>query len=117
MLRRTVYAAVIAALLLCAAPGADISGAWEFAVETAQGSGSPSFEFKQDGEKFTGTHSGIFGRAPISGTATRLRLNSPSRSPIVGKVRYRGTLDGATRMKGEVEYGDVGKGTFTGKKK
>src|SRR2546421_2658180 len=75
MLRRTVYAAVIAALLLCAAPGADISGAWEFVVETAQGSGSPSFEFKQDGEKLTGTYSGIFGRAPISGTATR--LNSP----------------------------------------
>ncbi len=49
MLRRTVYAVVIAALLLPAALAADISGAWEFAVETSQGSGSPSFEFKQDG--------------------------------------------------------------------
>jgi hypothetical protein len=38
-------------------------------------------------------------------------------SNVEGKVRYKGTLDGATRMKGEVEYGDVGKGTFTGKKK
>jgi hypothetical protein len=67
MLRRTVQAAVIAAALLCSALAADISGAWEFNVETAQGSGSPSFEFKQDGEKLAGTYSGMFGKAPLSG--------------------------------------------------
>jgi hypothetical protein len=47
-----------------------------------------------------------------------MRLNSPSRSPTFdGKVRCKGTLDGATRRKGEVEYGDMGKGTFAAKKK
>ena len=34
-----------------------------------------------------------------------------------GKVRYKGTVDGATRMKGDVEYGDVAKATFTAEKK
>ena len=36
---------------------------------------------------------------------------------VDGKVRYKGTLEGSNRMKGDVEYGDVGKGTFTAKKK
>jgi len=118
MLRRTVYAAMILAALSCVALAADISGAWEFAVETSQGSGSPSFDFKQDGEKLTGTYSGMFGKAPISGTVKGDHVEFTFEvSNVDGKVRYKGTLDGGTRMKGDVEYGDVGKGTFTAKKK
>ncbi len=118
MLRRTVYAVVIAALLLPAALAADISGAWEFAVETSQGSGSPSFEFKQNGEKLTGTYTGMFGKAPLTGTVKGEQVEfSFEVSDVDGKIRYKGTLEGATRMKGEVELGDVGKGTFTAKKK
>src|SRR6266516_4360968 len=30
-----------------------------------------------------------------------------------GKVTFKGTLDGATKMKGTAEYGQLGKGTFT----
>ena len=33
---------------------ADISGKWTFDVETDLGSGTPTFVFKQDGEKLTG---------------------------------------------------------------
>src|SRR5262245_31629774 len=57
-------------ICLCAAVclAANISGSWSFAVETSQGSGSPSFEFKQDGEKLTGTYSGMFGKAEITGS-------------------------------------------------
>ena len=46
----------------------DISGSWEFSVDTAAGSGSPSFVFKQDGEKLTGTYTGLFGKADLTGT-------------------------------------------------
>ncbi len=118
MLRHTVYAAVIAAALLCTALAADISGVWEFTVETAQGRGSPTFEFKQDGEKLNGAYSGMFGKAPLSGTVKGDQVEFTFEvSNVDGKVHYKGTLDGATRMKGEVEYGDLGKGTFAGKKK
>ena len=118
MLRRTVYAAILAVALSSAALAADISGAWEFTVETAQGSGSPSFDFKQDGEKLTGTYSGMFGKAPISGTVKGDQVEFTFEVPNVdGKVRYKGTLESGNRMKGDVEYGDVGKGTFTAKKK
>lgn len=107
-----------AILLAFTAFGADISGTWEFNVETSQGSGTPTFEFKQDGEKLTGTYSGMFGKAPISGTvkgdAVEFTFEVPN---LDGKVRYKGTLDGPTRMKGDVDYGGVGTGTFTAKKK
>src|SRR5437016_3175487 len=68
MLRRILRVALPAIAMACIALAADISGAWQFTVETAQGSGSPTFEFKQDGDKLSGTYSGRFGTAPISGT-------------------------------------------------
>src|SRR5579872_4336961 len=112
MIRRTVYAALIAAALSCAALAADISGAWEFAVETSQGSGSPSFEFKQDGEKLTGTYTGMFGKAPISGTVKGDDVEFTFQVPnLDGKVRYKGKIESPTAMKGEVEYGEAGNGT------
>src|SRR6185369_3888330 len=52
-----------------AAPqGMNITGVWGFTVETSQGSGSPKFKFKQDGENLTGTYKGQFGEAPLTGT-------------------------------------------------
>jgi hypothetical protein len=118
MLHRTLQIAVLALALVGAVLAADISGVWEFTVETSQGSGSPSFEFKQDGEKLTGTYSGMFGKAPISGTVKGAEVDFTFEvSNVDGKVRYKGKLEGANRMKGDVEYGDVGKGTFTAKKK
>ena len=46
----------------------DISGKWQFTVDTDAGSGSPTFVFKQDGEKLSGTYSGLFGTAQLTGT-------------------------------------------------
>lgn len=118
MLYRILRIALPAIALACAALAADISGSWEFTVNTSQGSGSPSFEFKQEGEKLTGTYSGLFGKAPISGTVKGDQVEFTFEVPNVdGKVRYKGTLQGPDRMKGDVEYGDLGGGTFTAKKK
>jgi hypothetical protein len=111
---RTVLAVL---MLACAALAADISGSWEFTVETAQGSGTPAFEFKQDGEKLTGTYSGRFGKANLSGTVKGDKVEFSFDAADVGKIRYKGTLESSTSIKGEVEIGDMGNGTFTGKKK
>jgi hypothetical protein len=113
-----------AVALACAALAADISGSWEFTVETYLGSvrrrlSLPrKYEFKQKGEKLSGTYSGRFGTAKLSGTVKGDQVEFTFEIPnLDGKVRYKGTLDGATRMKGDVEYGDLAKGTFTAKKK
>jgi hypothetical protein len=118
MLQRVLRIAIPAMALAFAALAADVSGSWEFTVETSQGSGTPSFEFKQDGEKLSGTYSGQFGTAKLSGTVKGDQVEFTFEIPnIDGKAHYKGRLDGPTGMKGDVEYGDVAKGTFTAKKK
>ena len=59
---------LVLTLLSAAAFAEDISGKWTFNVETAAGSGTPTFVFKQAGEKLTGTYNGTFGSAELTGT-------------------------------------------------
>jgi plastocyanin len=110
-------AGAVMLLAVCAALAADVSGKWEFSVETSQGSGNPSFEFKQQGEKLTGTYSGLLGSAKVTGIVKGNEIEFTFDTDQAGKVRYKGTIESATRMKGEVDYGDLGKGTFTASKK
>jgi len=107
----------IALLLLSAALSfaADISGKWTFNVVLDAGSGSPTFEFKQAGEKLTGTYHGQFGEANLTGTVKGDKVEF-SFSGDAGTVTYTGTLEGATKMKGSCNYGDAAKGTFTAAK-
>jgi hypothetical protein len=102
---------VMAALALAA----DISGKWSFNVVLDAGSGSPTFEFTQTGENLTGMYHGQFGDAKVTGTVKGDKVEF-SFSGAAGSAKYSGTLDGATKMKGIVDYGDVGKGTFTATK-
>jgi hypothetical protein len=47
----------------------DISGTWVFSVDLEDGGhGDPTFVFKQEGEKITGTYSGPFGEQKVTGT-------------------------------------------------
>lgn len=61
-------AAFLFLLTAALALAADISGTWQFRVETEMGSGSPSFVLKQDGDKVTG---------PIPGNSARPRSPEP----------------------------------------
>jgi hypothetical protein len=113
---------MLLALLAAAVPAFahDITGAWDFTVETDAGSGNPSFEFKQVGEKLTGTYSGMFGKAALTGTVKGDRIEfsfEVSGQGVSGKMTYRGTIESATKMKGEVQLAEAGKGTWTGTKK
>jgi hypothetical protein len=85
----------------------DISGNWEFTVDTAAGSGSPSFVFKQDGEKLTGTYNGLFGKADLTGSV---------KGDQIEVAHYSGTIESDKKMKGKVEIGDLGEGTWTAAK-
>jgi hypothetical protein len=112
---------VLLTLLGCSALlGADITGAWDFAVETAQGSGNPAFTFKQDGEKLTGTYSGLFGKAEVAGTVKGDAVEFAFEVSVQGqnaKMRYTGKIESPTRMKGEVSLGEIGNGTWTATRK
>ena len=84
------------------------------------GSGSPTFVFKQAGEKLTGTYTGLLGDAPLTGTvkgdAVEFSFEATAQDQKA-KVVYTGVITSATQMKGDVNYAGLGKGTWTAVKK
>jgi hypothetical protein len=111
-------------LLLClisaAAWAHDVTGKWEFKVQTDAGGGTPGFVFKQVGEKLTGTYNGLFGTAELTGTVKGDAIEFSFEASLgdqKGKVVYKGTIEGPTKMKGDVEMAGLGSGTWTGTKK
>jgi hypothetical protein len=95
----------------------DVTGAWNFEVETQAGTGNPTFTFKQDGEKLTGRYKGALGEADLTGTVkgSAVEFSFKVSGQVEGTVTYTGTTDGKT-MKGKVKLAELGEGTFTGKK-
>ena len=114
------------AMLVCVALAAgvaaqakvDVTGKWAFNVETSAGAGTPTFTFKQDGEKLTGHYAGTFGEAEVTGTIKGADISFSFAADAQGtaiKSTYTGTVDKDT-MKGKLVIEGLGEGTFTAKK-
>jgi hypothetical protein len=93
----------------------DITGTWDLAVETPSGTGNPVLEIKQEGAELSGTYSGAFGTAPLKGKIKGEKFEVKFNSGGIDMV-YKGKSDGTT-MKGSVDLGQYGMGSFTGNKK
>lgn len=96
----------------------DVSGAWSFEVETATGTSFPTFTFKQEGETLTGQFKGAFGEAPLTGTVkgNEIRFSFKVRTQATEVTFiYTGTAE-KNSMKGLVELGNFGSGTWTAKR-
>jgi hypothetical protein len=97
----------------------DVSGAWLFQVETSAGAGSPTFTFKQDGEKLTGQYKGAFGEAPVTGTVKDKKIDFAIKVDVQGQqgtLTYTGTVEKDGSMKGTAQLAEVGSGTWTAKR-
>jgi hypothetical protein len=120
MRRIFVVGLAAAAVLWGAAFAADVNvtGEWDFTVETQAGPGNPHFSLKQDGTTLSGTYKGALGEAPITGTVNGNEVTIKFKASAQGAdldVTYQGTVEGDT-MKGKLSLGDFGDGTFTAKK-
>jgi hypothetical protein len=105
------------ALISAAALAHDVTGNWTFQVVTDAGSGSPTFVFKQIGEKLTGTYSGLFGTAELNGTVKGDDIEfffEAGTADQKAKIVYKGKIESATRMKGSADLGGMGSGTWSG---
>lgn len=112
--------ALLAFLLAGVLAAADVSGSWQFTVETPAGTGNPSFVFEQDGEKLKGTYTGMLGKAEVTGTVKGDRIEFEFEASWEGQkftIRYSGTIESPTRMKGTARFGDLGEGSWTAVKK
>jgi hypothetical protein len=100
-------------------PAVDVSGTWLFNVDTGAGSGQPTFTFKQEGEKLTGTYSGAFGKANLSGTVKSNEIKFSFTADAGGQsadITYTGKVTSKDSMQGSVQLGGFGEGTWSGKR-
>ena len=98
----------------------DVTGKWLFTVTTDAGSGTPTVTFKQQGDSISGHYSSqAFGEVDFKGTVKEGRIKFTFGAAVEGTnltITYAGTVDSADAMKGTVDFGGYGGGTFTGKR-
>ena len=98
----------------------DMTGAWALSVDFGTISATPSAVFKQDGETLSGEYtSQQYGTFPLKGTVKGNQLPFAFTMTIEGNaidVVFSGTAE-KDAIKGSVNYGGVGEGTFTGTRK
>ena len=116
----TVAAMLVGVPILFSQTKTDATGKWNLEVMTqAGGTTMPSVTLKQEGEKLTGRYtSEALGEADVTGTVKGQQIEFSFNVEVQGfalQVRYTGTIDGNT-MKGKISLGELGDGTFTGKK-
>jgi hypothetical protein len=107
---------VFVGLLLATASlsAADVTGTWKLNVVLDAGSGTATFVFKQDGEKLTGTYQGALGEAEVTGTVKGDAIEFSFSGQGVD-AHYEGKV-ADDMMEGTCEYGQVGSGTFKGRR-
>ena len=118
---------VILATVVCVSMSAmqstkvDVGGVWGFTVESAGGTGTPTVTFKQEGEKLTGHYSSMFfGEADLTGVIKGATIEFTVHAEVQGmkvELKFDGTVENKDSMKGKLSAGDLGDGTFTGKRK
>jgi len=97
----------------------DLTGDWEFTVQSPNGTGTRDVTFAQDGDVLLGTVASSQASGDFTGTvegdqvtfAVNLVMNSG-----VFTVTYRATVTGEDEMEGTIDFGDYGQGTFTGRR-
>jgi hypothetical protein len=98
----------------------NLTGKWNFTVETSAGSGSPVFTFIHAGQNLIGTYKGLLGEAEVTGSVN-LKTNAVKWSFDVDRegstmtCTYKGTFEGKDNMKGSVTLSEY-EGTWTAKR-
>jgi len=98
----------------------DVTGKWTFNVQTDAGGGTPTVTLKQDGEKLTGHYSSqVFGEQDVTGSVKGKDFKFEFNADVQGNalhVTYTGTVENKDSLKGTVDLGGLGQGTFTAKR-
>lgn len=97
---------------------ADLTGSWTVTVETEMGSGTPTFDLKEEDGKISGTYNGQMGSLPVTGSVDSNNFQlviSVEAQGMAMDIKYTGTVDGDA-IEGKMAMGEFGGGTFTGKK-
>lgn len=98
----------------------DLTGKWNLAVVTDNGTGYPVLELKQEGEKVTGTYtSNAMGNRTIAGTVRGDTLSFTLSASGAGEgivLTYTARIVTADSLNGTVDFAGMGGATFTGRR-
>jgi hypothetical protein len=98
----------------------DLTGRWILAVVTENGTGTPSIEFKQEGEKLTGTYvSNAMGTRTLEGTVKGDTMRFVLSASMGGEgvtLTYIARIVTADSLNGFVDFGGMGSATLTGRR-
>ena len=99
-------------------PAATMTGTWAIEAHHAAGTSNPTATITQTGEKLSGKYVGSYGDSDLTGSIKGREFTFTVEIGTEQKVRvvYTGTLDGDA-IKGTLSMGEMGEGTFTGKRK
>lgn len=95
---------------------ADVAGTWDLTVNSPNGTGTRVVKIRQDGEKLTGEYESSMGAGTLAGTVKERAIDfTVTVAMELGtfEIRYTGKVDG-DKMAGEVDFGDYGKGSWSG---
>lgn len=99
-------------------PAPTMTGTWAIEAQHSAGTSTPTAVITQSGEKLSGKYTGSYGESDlvgnIKGTEFTFTVEIGTEQKV--KVVYTGTLSGDT-IKGNLTMGEIGEGTFTGKRK
>ncbi len=100
---------------------ADVAGDWALTVETDQGTTAPSVTLEQNGSELTGHYSSeTLGEATVTGSVNGNEVRFSLEAEVQGfglEVVYTGTVQSDGTLTGQIALGDLGGGTFTGKRR
>jgi hypothetical protein len=99
-------------------PAPTLTGTWLFEVHHSAGVSTPTVTITQKDDKLTGKYVGSYGESELTGTikGTEFTFMVEIGTEQKVKVVYTGTLENDA-LKGSVTLGEMGEGTFTGKRK
>ena len=99
-------------------PAATMTGTWAIEATHSAGTSTPTATITQSGEKLSGKYVGSYGESPLTGSikGTEFTFTVEIGTEQKVKVVYNGTLSGDT-IKGSLTMGEMGEGTFVGKRK
>ena len=95
----------------------NITGKWTVSLQLEQINATPTLEFKQDGEKLTGTYTGRYGQFPFEGKIKDRALQFVVKMTAEGtdvQMAYSGEVAADSQsMKGTVSLAEMGDGTWS----
>jgi hypothetical protein len=98
----------------------DLTGKWQFTVQSEAGSGTPLVTITQKGDSLTGRYSSsALGERDFKGTVKDGKFEFSFGAESGGMsftMNFAGKVDGPDAISGAIDFSGYGEGTFSGKR-